>query len=129
MAGKLILCCLLGLFVLCIETAPQDKLDSFNVDEVLNNERLLKSYIQCMLDADEGRCTNEGKEIKKRLPKFVANGCLDCTPSQLERATKTLKHVTEKYPEEWAKLKAKFDPTGEYAKKHAETWKQRGITF
>nr|QCZ25130.1 chemosensory protein 16 [Nezara viridula] len=129
MAANLTLCCLLGLVALCAGAAAQDPIDSFNVDEVLSNERLLKSYIQCMLDANEGRCTKEGKEIKKRLPKFVENGCLDCPPTQLERAIKTLKHVTEQHPADWAKLKAKYDPTGEFAKKHAETWKQRGVNF
>nr|ATI99841.1 chemosensory protein 2 [Oedaleus asiaticus] len=129
MAGKLTVCCLLGLLALCVEAAPQDPLDSFNVDEVLSNERLLKSYIQCMLDDGEGRCTKEGKEIKKRLPQFVATGCLECTPSQLDRAIKTLKHVTEEHAEDWARLKAKYDPTGEYSRKHADTWKQRGINF
>ncbi|XP_047117303.1 ejaculatory bulb-specific protein 3-like [Schistocerca piceifrons] len=123
-------CCLVAVFGVSAQAAPEDKIDNLDVHEILNNDRLLKSYIQCMLDADDGKCTTEGKEIKGRLPKFVATGCSDCTPSQLEKTVKTLKHITEKYPAEWAKLKAKFfDPTCECTKDFAETWKQRGINF
>ncbi|XP_049963418.1 ejaculatory bulb-specific protein 3-like [Schistocerca serialis cubense] len=130
MARNLIFyCCLVAAVAIPAKAAPQDKLDNFNVDEILNNDRLLKSYIQCMLDADDGKCTNEGKEIKSRLPKLLATGCGDCSPSQLERIIKSLKHITEKHPAEWTKLKAKFDPTGEYTKKNADTWKQYGVTL
>ncbi|XP_049832811.1 ejaculatory bulb-specific protein 3-like [Schistocerca gregaria] len=121
-------CCLVAAVAVSAQAAPQDKLDNLDVDEILNSDRLLKSYIQCMLDADDGKCTAEGKEIKSRLPKVFATGCGDCTPSHLERAVKALKHITDKYPAEWAKLKAKFDRTGEYTKQHAETWKQIGVS-
>ncbi|XP_049830900.1 ejaculatory bulb-specific protein 3-like [Schistocerca gregaria] len=130
MARNLIFyCCLVAAVAISAKAAPQDKLDNLNVDDILNNDRLLKSYIQCMLDADDGRCTTEGKEIKSRLPKLLATGCGNCSPSQLERAVKSLKHITEKHPVEWTKLKAKFDPTGEYTKKNADTWKQYGVTL
>ncbi|XP_049788348.1 ejaculatory bulb-specific protein 3-like [Schistocerca cancellata] len=130
MARNLIFyCCLVAVVAISSQAAAQDKLDNFDVDEILNNDRLLKSYIQCMLDADDGKCTTEGKEIKSRLPKMLATGCGDCSPSELERAIKSLKHITEKHPAEWTKLKAKFDPTGEYTKKNADTWKQYGVTL
>ncbi|XP_047118409.1 ejaculatory bulb-specific protein 3-like [Schistocerca piceifrons] len=124
MARNLIFYC--GL-IAAVAVSAQDKLDNLDVAEILNNDRLLKSYIQCMLDADDGKCTTEGKELKSRLPKVFATGCGDCTPSHLERAVKALKHITDKCPVEWTKLKAKFHPTGEYTKQHAETWKQHGI--
>ncbi|XP_047000712.1 ejaculatory bulb-specific protein 3-like [Schistocerca americana] len=101
-------CCLVAVVAISVQAAAQDKVDNFDVDEILNNDRLLISYI---LDADDGKCTTEGKEIKTKLPKVLAAGCGDCSPSQLERAIKSLKHITEKHPAEWTKLKAKFDPT------------------
>ncbi|XP_047000137.1 ejaculatory bulb-specific protein 3-like [Schistocerca americana] len=128
MARNLIFyCCIVA--VVAVSVKAEDKLDNLNVDEILNNDRLLKSYIQCVLDADDGKCTTEGKEIKSRVPKLVSTGCSDCTPSQLERAVKILKHITERHPAEWTKLKAKYDPTGEYSKKYAEAWKERGVNF
>ncbi|XP_047000396.1 ejaculatory bulb-specific protein 3-like [Schistocerca americana] len=130
MARNLIFyCCLVAAVAVSAQAVPQDKLDNLDVDEILNNDRLLESYTQCMLDAGDGKCTAGGKEIKSRLPKVFATGCGDCTPSHLERTVKALKHITEKYPAEWAKLKAKFDPTGEYTKHHAETWKQHGVNI
>lgn len=38
------------------------KFDNFDVDKVLNNNRILTSYIKCLLD--EGNCTNEGRELR-----------------------------------------------------------------
>ncbi|XP_049788393.1 ejaculatory bulb-specific protein 3-like [Schistocerca cancellata] len=130
MARNLIFyCCLVAAVAVSAQAAPQDTLDNLDLDEILNNDHLLISYTQCMLNADDGKCTAEGKEIKRRLPKVFATGCGDCTPSHLERAVKALKHITDKYPAEWAKLKAKFDPTGEYTKHHAETWNQHRVNI
>nr|CAJ01468.1 hypothetical protein [Locusta migratoria] len=129
MARTLSLCCLLALFAVAADGAPQDRLDNINVDEVLGNRRLLKTFVQCILDEGEGRCTKEGKDLKQELPRLVETGCSDCSPRQLENGVKVLKHITENYPQEWAQMKAKYDPTGEYAKKYADAWKQRGVTF
>lgn len=40
------------------------KFDNFDVDKVLNNDRILTSYIKCLLD--QGNCTNEGRELKSK---------------------------------------------------------------
>lgn len=44
------------------------KYDDFDVDEVLNNRRLLVNYMNCVLD--KGKCTKEGKELKRELHYF-----------------------------------------------------------
>ncbi|XP_049832164.1 ejaculatory bulb-specific protein 3-like [Schistocerca gregaria] len=130
MARILIACCLLSLAAVATHAAPQqDRLDKVDIDEVLGNERLFRAYVQCLLDDGDGKCTPEGKELKKLLPNLVATGCNDCSPRHLERSVKVLKYVTEKRPQDWTKLKAKYDPAGEYTKKHSATWKQRGINF
>lgn len=41
-----------------------NKFDNFDIDSVLNNNRILTSYIKCLLD--EGNCTNEGRELKSK---------------------------------------------------------------
>lgn len=41
------------------------KYDGFDVDEVLNNRRLLVSYMKCCLD--KGPCTKEGSELKSKF--------------------------------------------------------------
>lgn len=40
------------------------KFDNFDVDKVLSNNRILTSYIKCLLD--EGSCTNEGRELRSK---------------------------------------------------------------
>lgn len=39
-----------------------DQYDNINVDEILENKKLLVAYIKCVLD--QGRCVPEGKELK-----------------------------------------------------------------
>nr|AYN71355.1 chemosensory protein 6 [Oedaleus infernalis] len=127
-SNLLVYCCLFAVVAVWV-TAEEDKLDAINVDEVLANDRLVHSYLECVMGDNESKCTKEGRELKSRLPGLVKTGCSDCTPKQLDRAVKTLKHITEKHPKEWKELKAKYDPTGEYTQKFAETWKQRGVNF
>lgn len=40
------------------------KYDNFDVETLITNERLLKSYIFCFLD--KGRCTPEGSDFKSK---------------------------------------------------------------
>lgn len=40
------------------------KYDNFDVETLISNERLLKSYIFCFLD--KGRCTAEGSDFKSK---------------------------------------------------------------
>lgn len=40
------------------------KYDNIDVDAILASNRLLKNYVNCLLD--KGPCTNEGKELKSK---------------------------------------------------------------
>lgn len=49
-----------------------DKYDNIDIQEILDNKRLLHSYIDCIMD--RGKCTPEGKELKgKKL--WTLNCC------------------------------------------------------
>ena len=39
-----------------------DKYDNINMQEILDNRRLLLAYANCILD--KGRCSPEGKELR-----------------------------------------------------------------
>jgi hypothetical protein len=39
--------------------------DNINVDDILASDRLLKNYVNCLLD--KGRCTPEGAELKGKF--------------------------------------------------------------
>lgn len=50
-----------------VEAAPAKyttKYDNMNVDEILNNDRLLNNYFKCLME--QGKCTPEGEELKSK---------------------------------------------------------------
>lgn len=58
------------LVLLCVAAAAHAashygaKYDNFDVDTLIGNDRLLKSYVNCFLD--KGRCTSEGNDFKSK---------------------------------------------------------------
>lgn len=40
------------------------KYDNIDLDEIIHNDRLLKNYVDCLLD--KGRCTPDGLELKSK---------------------------------------------------------------
>lgn len=55
----LVLCCLA---VATLANKYTDKYDNLNIEEILENQRLLHAYVACVLD--KGKCSPEGKELK-----------------------------------------------------------------
>lgn len=55
-----------------VAAAPQNdeglvkKLQMVNIDQVLENDRLLKNSLKCILSDTDTGCTAEGKEIKSK---------------------------------------------------------------
>lgn len=39
--------------------------DSLDIDSILKSDRLLRNYINCLLE--QGRCTSDGQELKSKL--------------------------------------------------------------
>lgn len=101
------------------------RFDNVNIDQVLSTQRLFDSYFKCLMDM--GKCTPEGKELKKLLPDALRTNCAKCTPKQQQGTDKVLRHIVKNKPEEWKQLKAKFDPDNVFITKYSETARQRGI--
>ncbi|KAK9722517.1 Insect pheromone-binding family, A10/OS-D [Popillia japonica] len=99
-------------FVLSIAAVAlaQDKyttrFDNVNIDEILNNRRLLKGYANCLLD--KGPCSPDGAELKLRLPDAVKSNCEKCSEKQREGSKVILKHLIDKEPEIWKELEQKY---------------------
>lgn len=56
------------LSVVVVVTAEEKyttKYDDIDLDAILNNERLLKQYHECLMD--RGKCTKEGEELKSKF--------------------------------------------------------------
>nr|WGJ79150.1 chemosensory protein 11 [Conopomorpha sinensis] len=88
------------------------KYDNFDVETLISNERLLKSYINCFLD--KGRCTPEGSDFKKALPEAVETTCSKCTDKQKNNIRKVIKAIQQRHPKQWDELVKKNDPSGKY---------------
>lgn len=46
------------------KTSYTTKYDNIDLDEIIHNDRLLKNYVDCLLE--KGRCTPDGLELKSK---------------------------------------------------------------
>nr|AVI04873.1 putative chemosensory protein 1 [Anthonomus grandis] len=97
-------------------TTYTTKYDNIDIDTILASNRLLRNYVNCLLD--KGPCTSEGKELKKYLPDAIASECSKCSPAQKKIAGKVLSSLLLKHRDDWNKLTTKYDPEGKLQKKY-----------
>lgn len=65
---KLAVVCLLAIGVL-VYARPEEythKYDNIDVDQILHNERLLRRYVDCLLDKPNAKCPPEAVELKSK---------------------------------------------------------------
>lgn len=63
----------LNVVVCCVCAHPDtytDKYDGLDLQEIINNNRLLVPYILCVLE--QGKCTPEGKELRCEFDLFYS---------------------------------------------------------
>ncbi|XP_034939979.1 ejaculatory bulb-specific protein 3-like [Chelonus insularis] len=106
-------------------TSLSKQLANADIDTVLQNQRLLSRYIQCLLDSVP--CTAEGRELKKTLPNALKSGCSQCDAKTKETVEKVINHLKSKRANDWEKLLAKYDPKGEYKKRFEATTSERRV--
>ncbi|CAH0713324.1 unnamed protein product, partial [Brenthis ino] len=63
-----LLCCFMASVLAVPVEKYTDKYDNLNIQEIIENKRLLEAYANCFLD--KGKCTPEGKEMKCTVLKF-----------------------------------------------------------
>ncbi|CAK1584481.1 unnamed protein product [Parnassius mnemosyne] len=95
-----------------------DKWDNINVDEILESKRLLKGYVDCLLD--RGRCTPDGKTLKETMPDALENECSKCTQKQKEGSDKVIRFLVNKRADLWKELSAKYDPDNKYQQRYKD---------
>ncbi|CAB3242365.1 unnamed protein product [Arctia plantaginis] len=88
--------------------------DYLDVDAIFSNKRLVRNYVDCLISAQ--RCTPEGKVLKRILPEALRTKCIRCTERQKKTAVKIVKRLKYGYPDEWAKLSSRWDPTGDFTR-------------
>ncbi|XP_050423215.1 uncharacterized protein LOC126834994 [Adelges cooleyi] len=120
--------CCVAATVVDVQAAPSKyttKFDNVNVDEILNNDRLLNSYFKCLMD--QGKCTPEGEELKRWIPDAMDNNCKDCSEKQRQGAEKIIKFMAEKKKDMWKKLEEKYDPDGTFRERYKDEAKRLNI--
>ncbi|XP_026331573.1 uncharacterized protein LOC113238940, partial [Hyposmocoma kahamanoa] len=50
------------------------------------------------------------------LPEALRTKCIRCTDRQKKTAVKVIKRLKSDYPEEWAQLSSRWDPTGDFTR-------------
>ncbi|XP_058821011.1 ejaculatory bulb-specific protein 3-like [Topomyia yanbarensis] len=126
---KLVVLCVIIAFAVAQEETGTytNRFDNIDIEEVLMSDRLYRGYYNCLLDM--GPCTPEGSELKRYLPEALENGCARCTEKQREFGIKAINYLIENRPEDWAILKAKFDPDNKIIEKYREQAVSAGINL
>nr|ALT31606.1 chemosensory protein 24 [Cnaphalocrocis medinalis] len=104
-----------------------DKYDNINLEEILENKRLLTAYVNCVME--RGKCSPEGKELKENLQEAIETGCAKCTENQEKGAYRVIEHLIKNELDIWRELTAKYDPKGTWRKKYEERARANGITI
>ncbi|XP_034835216.1 uncharacterized protein [Maniola hyperantus] len=117
----IVLCCacvltVVGQDIEAMRNLPKydSRYDYLDVDGLFNSKRLVRNYVDCLINGQ--RCTPEGKALKRLLPEALRTKCVRCTERQKKIAVKIIRRLKEEYPEEWAKLSSKWDPTGDFTR-------------
>ncbi|VVC97647.1 allergen Tha p 1-like [Leptidea sinapis] len=118
----IILCCVVGAI---IAEEYSSKYDNINVQEIIDNKRLLESYAHCVLD--KGKCTPEGKELKEHIIDALETGCSKCTEKQKSGTELVITHLVNNERAIWEEACAKYDPEGKYKAKYEDLAKEKGL--
>ncbi|KYN40381.1 Ejaculatory bulb-specific protein 3 [Trachymyrmex septentrionalis] len=124
---KLAVFCLLAIISVVYAEEYTNKYDNINIDDIIGNDRLLKRYIDCLLDKPDVRCPPEAIELKKHLREGLENDCEKCTDKQKEMIRKVIKHLVTNKRDWWNQLKKKYDPDNKFATIYEERAKNENI--
>ncbi|XP_014226079.1 ejaculatory bulb-specific protein 3-like [Trichogramma pretiosum] len=101
------------------------RFDGIDIDQVLHNDRILKSYINCLLK--DASCSPDARELKRLLPDALATNCEKCSEKQKAGAEKVIAFLAKNKPETWTEILAKYDKDNVYRTKYAEQAKKLGV--
>ncbi|KAJ8925795.1 hypothetical protein NQ315_009645 [Exocentrus adspersus] len=117
--------CALCVFVYARPDKYTTKYDNINVDQIIKSDRLMRTYINCLLD--KGRCNPDGEELKRVLPDALHTDCSKCSEAQRKGARKIIRHLITNKRAWWDELEAKYDPERTYLKKYEQEIKKEGL--
>lgn len=101
------------------------KFDNIDLDQILKSDRLFNNYMKCLLD--QGKCTPDGRELKRVLPDALKTNCEKCSAPQRQGTERVVRFLIKNKPEQWEILRAKYDPENIYATKYNKEAEELGI--
>nr|ARM20141.1 chemosensory protein [Galeruca daurica] len=124
MFSLVVVLCLAGLSSAAVTEKAKytTKYDNVNLEEIVHSDRLLKSYVDCLLE--KGKCTPDGLELKKNMPDAIATDCSKCSEKQREGSEYMMRFLIDNKPDYWNPLQEKYDPSGAYKQRYLESKKQ-----
>lgn len=101
------------------------KYDNIDIDQILKSDRLFNNYFKCLLD--QGKCTPDGRELKRVLPDALQSNCEKCSEQQRSGTERVVRYLIKNKPDQWETLRKKYDPENIYATKYNKEAQQLGI--
>ncbi|KAG5883695.1 hypothetical protein JTB14_007414 [Gonioctena quinquepunctata] len=92
------------------------KYDNVDLDQIINNDRIFRNYIDCCLG--KKKCTADGEELKSHIQDAIENECDKCSDPQKKAMKKVGRKLYQDKPEWWKELCDHFDPEGKYRTKY-----------
>lgn len=101
------------------------KFDNIDLDQILKSDRLFNNYFKCLLD--QGKCTPDGRELKRLLPDALQTHCSKCSDRQREGTDRVVRYLIDNKPQQWETLRKKYDPQNVFIDQYREEAENRGI--
>nr|APC94294.1 chemosensory protein 1 [Pyrrhalta aenescens] len=116
--------------VIAVTARPEDdkyttKYDNINIDELIQNDRLLRNYVDCLLGTKP--CNKDGEELKKVLKDGLRTKCAKCNDTQKEAAKKLAIHLIKNKKPWFDELTPVYDPDHTIVELYREDLKAEGI--
>nr|ARO46440.1 chemosensory protein 2 [Pachypeltis micranthus] len=81
-------------------------------DFILDNERILQSYLKCSYSEVERN--KHAEVVKESIPEVLSTVCGKCSDKQKDIFKYSLNKFIPAHPKDWDKILSIYDPTGEY---------------
>lgn len=101
------------------------KYDNIDLEEILKSDRLFNNYYKCL--NDQGKCTPDGRELKRVLPDALQTNCEKCSEQQRRGTERVVRYLIENKKDQWETLRKKYDPQNIYATKYNKEAENLGI--
>nr|WBU77204.1 chemosensory protein [Odontothrips loti] len=98
------------------KSAYTTKYDNIDVKMIMHNDRLLKNYIDCLMERKP--CSREGQLLKEIIPDALQTECSRCSEKQKQIAGEIMSYLLQYKKAYWEELLCKYDPEGRFREQY-----------